>query len=109
MTSISGISNFFTCMDMDRNGDIWAGTSRSGLRHIDGKTFAVSEMPDMPLTNGGMLHNDIYTVMSDPRGGLWVGTLFQGLCYYHPSMQKFQLAQTSPEVLILPTNPCDVF
>lgn len=96
VTSISGISNFFTCMDMDRNGDIWAGTSRSGLRHIDGKTFAVSEMPDMPLTNGGMLHNDIYTVMSDPRGGLWVGTLFQGLCYYHPSMQKFQLAQTSP-------------
>ncbi len=96
VTSIFGISNFFTCMDMDRNGDIWAGTSRSGLRHVDGRTFAVSEMPDLPLTNGGMLHNDIYTVMSDSRGGLWVGTLFQGLCYYHPSMQKFQLAQTSP-------------
>lgn len=96
ITGISGISNFFTCMDMDRNGDIWAGTSRSGLRHIDGKTFAVSEMPDMALTNGGRLHNDIYTVMADPRGGLWVGTLFQGLCYYHPGMQKFQLAQTCP-------------
>ena len=93
---ISGISNFFTCMDMDRDGNVWAGTSRSGLRRIDGKTFSVSEMPDMALTNGGRLHNDIYAVMADPRGGLWVGTLFQGLCYHHPGMQKFQLAQTCP-------------
>ena len=35
VASISGISNFFTCMDMDREGNLWVGTSRSGLRHID--------------------------------------------------------------------------
>ena len=95
VAGISGISNFFTCMDLDVNGDVWAGTSRSGLRHIDGRTFAVTEMPDMELVNGGRLDNDIYTVLADEWGGLWVGTLFQGLCYHHPSMQKFQLVQTS--------------
>lgn len=94
VAGISGISNFFTCMDLDINGDVWAGTSRSGLRHIDGRTFAVTEVSDMELVNGGRLHNDIYTVLADAWGGLWVGTLFQGLCYHHPSMQKFQLAQT---------------
>ena len=40
------------------------------------------------------MENDIYTVFSDRNGGIWVGTLFQGLCYYHPSMQKFSLGHT---------------
>lgn len=96
VADISGISNFFTCMDVDSNGNVWAGTSRSGLRHIDARTFAVTVIPAMPLVRCGVLDNDIYTLLADPRGGLWVGTLFQGLCYHHPSMQKFQLVQTLP-------------
>ena len=109
VTSIFGISNFFTCMDMDRNGDIWAGTSRSGLRHVDGRTFAVSEMPDLPLTNGGMLHNDIYTVMSDSRGGLWLVRCFRGFATIIPACKNSNWHRLLREVLILPTNPCDVF
>ena len=94
VADISGISNFFTCMDLDCSGDVWAGTSRSGLRHIDHKTFRVEELPVLPLVDGGEINNDIYTLLADGQGGLWVGTLFQGLCYYHPTMQKFGLAQT---------------
>ena len=91
---ISGLSNFFTCMDLDRDGNVWVGTSKSGLRIIDARTFEVTTLPALELTDGGTLENDIYTVFSDWNGGIWVGTLFQGLCYYHPSMQKFSLGHT---------------
>lgn len=94
VATIKGISNFFTCMDMDNEGNVWVGTSKSGLRHIDGKTFEVTHLPGMSLINGGIQDNDIYTLFVDPNDGIWIGTLFQGLCYYHPSMQKFQLIQT---------------
>lgn len=94
VVTIKGISNFFTCMDMDKDGNVWVGTSKSGLRYIDGKTFEVTHLPGMSLINGGVQDNDIYTLFIDPNDGIWIGTLFQGLCYYHPSMQKFQLIQT---------------
>lgn len=81
-------------MDMDNDGNVWVGTSKSGLRYIDGKTFEVTHLPGMRLINGGIQDNDIYTLFIDPNNGIWIGTLFQGLCYYHPSMQKFQLIQT---------------
>ena len=80
MGSISGVSNFFTCMDLDRNENVWVGTSRSGLRFIDRETFHVTQIPDIPMVNGGVLDNDIYAIMVDDNNGLWVGTLFQGLC-----------------------------
>lgn len=92
--TISGLSNFFTCMDLDLDGNVWVGTSKSGLRIVDAQTFKVTTLPVLELTNGGALENDIYTVFSDRNGGIWVGTLFQGLCYYHPSMQKFSLGHT---------------
>lgn len=95
VAGIAGLSNFFTCMDIDKDGNVWAGTSRSGLRYIDGRTFQITTLPGMALQDGGMLHNDIYTVMVDGNNGLWVGTLFQGLCYHHRAMQKFQLVQTA--------------
>lgn len=40
------------------------------------------------------MENDISSVFADENGGIWVGTLFQGLCYYHPCMRKFMLGHT---------------
>ncbi|MDR0681107.1 MAG: helix-turn-helix domain-containing protein [Dysgonamonadaceae bacterium] len=92
--SISGPSNFFTCMDIDRDGNVWVGTSRTGLRYIHSKTLEVENIPLINIKGGGVSDNDIHSVLVDNNNGLWVGTLFQGLYYYHPSMQKFQLIQT---------------
>ncbi|KAA6349795.1 Sensor histidine kinase TmoS [termite gut metagenome] len=94
VATISGISNFFTCMDIDMNGNVWVGTSLSGLRYIDCNTFQVETIAGLKIDKGGISNNDIYTVFADDYNGVWVGTLFQGLYYYHPSMQKFQLIQT---------------
>lgn len=92
-TAVSGASNFFTSMDLDKNGNVWAGTSWLGMRKIDGKTHKVETISGLKLTNGGVSYNDIQCVFIDDSNGLWVGTLWQGICYYHPSMHKFRIVQ----------------
>lgn len=94
LATISGRSNFFTCMDIDNNGDIWLGTSLSGLRCIEHDTFQTTVIPGMRLDSGDTLVNDIHAVYADDNNGIWVGTLFQGICYYQPGRRKFQMVQT---------------
>lgn len=94
VATIKGASNFFTCMDIDKDENVWVGTSWSGLRKIDGKTHVVEIIHGLRLGSGGMLTNDIQCLYADESGGLWIGTLWQGMCYYHPSMYKFGLIQS---------------
>ncbi len=94
IATIKGASNFFTCMEMDKDGNIWVGTSWSGLRKIDANSHAVETISGLRLSNGGILNNDIQCLFADDNGGLWVGTLWQGMCYFNPSMYKFGLIQS---------------
>lgn len=94
IATIKGMSNFFTCMDLDKEGNAWIGSSWSGLRRIDNSTHAVETMPGLQLGDGSVLSNDIQCVFADINDGVWVGTLWQGFCYYNPSMYKFKLIQT---------------
>lgn len=94
LLTINGMSNFFTCMDMDTGGNVWVGSSWSGLRRIDGKTHRIQAMSGLLLNDGNVLRNDIQCVLADNNHGVWVGTLWEGLCYYNPSMYKFRLVQT---------------
>lgn len=96
VNSISGLSNFFTCMDVDSRGNVWMGTSKSEIRIVDGKTSGIQSFTGMPLTTGGTLVNDISAIHIDGDGGVWIGTLFQGICYYHPRMLKIDLWHTVP-------------
>jgi signal transduction histidine kinase/DNA-binding response OmpR family regulator/ligand-binding sensor domain-containing protein len=101
IAGIEGLSNFFTCMDLDTDGNVWVGTSWSGLRRIDCHTHEVEKMAGLRLDTGGELNNDIQCVFVDNNSGLWVGTLWQGICYYHPSMKKFKLVQTKQEKTLI--------
>jgi signal transduction histidine kinase/DNA-binding response OmpR family regulator/ligand-binding sensor domain-containing protein len=94
VAGIEGPSNFFTCMDLDADGNAWVGTSWSGLRKIDGRTHQIETFDGLKLENGGTLTNDIQCVFVDKDNGLWIGTLWQGICYRHPSIKKFKLFQT---------------
>lgn len=89
--SIAGHSNFFTCMDLDQNGNVWVGTSASGLRFIDKNTLSVKTLEGILLENGNTVYNDIFSIFVDDYNGVWIGTLFKGLYYYHPSMRKFDM------------------
>lgn len=101
ITTISGRHSFFTCMDIDKKGDVWLGTSFGELRRIDNNTYNVSSMPGLKLDNGATLTNDIYTIFADDNDGIWVGTLFQGLGYYQPNRKKFQLEEIQPNGSLL--------
>lgn len=101
VSTISGRSHFFTCMDLDTKGNVWLGTSSSELRYINYKTFDVTSLQGLKLDNGGILQNDIHSVFVDENDGVWVGTLFQGLCYYHPNRKKFELVQVLPNESLL--------
>ncbi|MCD8166025.1 MAG: hypothetical protein LUE93_07785 [Bacteroides sp.] len=68
--TISGFSNFFTCMDLDREGNVWVGTSRTGLRFIEKESFEVHTLPGMKLDTGGMIYNDVFSVFVDDYNGL---------------------------------------
>lgn len=94
--TISGTDNFFTCMDIDQNGSVWVGTSKSGIATITGPDHAIIQTQEFNIPGYGPLQNDIYDIYCDDEGGIWVGTLFMGLCYYHPMMNRFQYASTSP-------------
>ena len=94
LLDIDGMSNFFTCMDMDADGNVWVGSSWSGLRRIDRRTHRVQTISGLPLSDGNVLRNDVQCILADNNHGVWVGTLWEGLCYYNPAMYKFRLVQT---------------
>lgn len=94
LLTIEGASNFFTSMDVDTEGNVWVGSSWSGLRKIDKRTHEVSLMSGLQLSDGSVLNNDIQCILTDNNHGVWVGLLWQGICYYNPSMYKFRLIQT---------------
>lgn len=91
---IPGRSNFFTTMAADPKGNIWLGSSWSGLRIIDGETLEVTEYPSLPLESGRLLSNDIQDIHIDDNGGAWVGTLWQGIAYHHSKMNPFHTFHT---------------
>ncbi|SEK77846.1 Signal transduction histidine kinase [Parapedobacter koreensis] len=95
-TNIAGLSNFFTCMDVDQDGNAWVGTSLAEIRVVSGRSFHTQSFVGLPLTTGGRLVNDISTIYIDDDNGVWIGTLFQGICYYHASMRKINLIHTVP-------------
>lgn len=96
VSSISGLSNFFTTMDIDKSGNIWLGTSKAQVRVINGEDFSTETFTGLPLTSGGTIVNDISSIYVDADNGVWIGTLFQGVGYYHPSMIKVSLKHTLP-------------
>lgn len=91
--------DLLTCMDRDANGNIWVGSSKSGLRIIDGKSFEILHLPLLTLETGESINNDIHSIKIDSMQGVWLGTFNQGVLYYHPAMHKF----SQLEVELFPT------
>lgn len=84
--------SLFTSMDVDHEGNAWVGSVSRGVYIIMRHNLAVTQMTDIPLQTGETIHNDIHSLCFDSRNGsMWIGFFSQGLCYYHPSMNKFPL------------------
>ncbi len=86
-------SDQLTSMDLDADGNLWLGSSKSGLRIVDTERFTVDQLPYLSLVSGDQItHNtDITALHIDPDDGVWIATLTEGILYYHRSMNKFPL------------------
>lgn len=91
---IEGQSNFFTDIDVAKDGTLWASTSWSGLHKIDARHFTVEKTNNIILANGSLLKNDIQSICIDPNGGLWLALLWQGICYWNAGMFPFKTIQS---------------
>lgn len=63
------------CSLQDRAGNLWFGTTENGLYKYDGKSFS------RYLETDGLISNDIYCLLEDANGKIWIGTK-AGLCLY---------------------------
>lgn len=87
-----GHYSWFTSMDVDKGGNAWVGTVQDGFYVIDMHSFLVNRILDIPLLSGKTLQNGIQSIYCDhTNNAIWIGLFNQGICYYHPSMNKLML------------------
>ena len=73
------------CGLQDKAGNLWFGTTENGLYKYDGKSFK-----QFTVTNG-LNSNNIYSILEDKDGKIWIGTE-AGLCLYDgKSFAKIQI------------------
>jgi ligand-binding sensor domain-containing protein len=63
------------CGLQDKAGNLWFGTSDSGLYKYDGKSFRQF------LVDDGLNSNSINDILEDKDGRIWIGTK-AGVCLY---------------------------
>lgn len=63
------------CSLQDTAGNLWFGTTQNGLYKYDGKSFRQFLMAD------GLISNNIWSLLEDKDGKIWIGTE-AGLCLY---------------------------
>ena len=70
----------------DSLGFVWIGTS-TGLQRYDGYDFRVYR--NNPFDTSSIPSNQVYSLLVDHSGRLWVGTQDKGLCLYDALRDRF--------------------
>jgi signal transduction histidine kinase/CheY-like chemotaxis protein/ligand-binding sensor domain-containing protein len=76
--------NSITAIEQTKDGFIWLG-SRDGLIRFDGENFKTFNSTNTPVFTS----DDIWTLLTDSKGNLWIGTHEGGLIKYNDG--KFQV------------------
>ncbi len=63
------------CSLQDKAGNLWFGTTANGVYKYDGKSFRQFLVAD------GLISNNIFSILEDKDGKIWIGT-HSGLCLY---------------------------
>lgn len=62
----------------------------SGFWVINGAKGSRDYLPALKTVDGSVINTEISTLFFDRQGGFWLGTLNQGLLYYHPQRYQFR-------------------
>lgn len=84
---LSGESVISICED--RNGNIWVGTSKSGLNRLDRETGKITHFIHYKNDPGSISHNSIPCLYVDNAGTVWAGTN-DGLNRFNDKTGTFQ-------------------
>jgi signal transduction histidine kinase/CheY-like chemotaxis protein len=70
---------------------LWVGTVADGIYHLPlSPTGAVAGPAVHYTTANGLLHNQIYALLADRRGRVWVATHGTGLAVWQPRQRRFE-------------------
>ena len=78
----------------DGSGDYWLGTRQGAVRrNAQGGEIVYRAQPLMP---GGLPGEDVFDLLADREGGLWLATLDGGVAYLAPTWRRFSQWREEP-------------
>lgn len=78
---------------VDDSGRLWVGLYDRGLVQLSSQTHDVMVSYSMGVgaeRDNSLCGNEILDLESDASGGLWVATLGNGICRFHPDQGRFE-------------------
>ena len=86
-------SNYVRALNKDLYGRLWVGTVK-GLNILEDERFI--QLQSDPFTQGSLSHPSVRCISRDYQGGMWLGTWFGGINYWHPLKNRFTNIQRQP-------------
>lgn len=87
-------SDYIRVLKTDPEGRLWIGTF-DGLSIRDPKTGRITRHVHLP-EQGSLSHNSIRSIFIDAQQGVWLGTYYGGVNYYHPLACRFGVLRNNP-------------
>lgn len=74
------------CFENDTT--LWIG-SYEGINVLDLGNGSISSSRFQPFDSASLSHDSVKTIFVDAQGGVWLGTYYGGVCYFHRSRNRF--------------------
>jgi signal transduction histidine kinase/CheY-like chemotaxis protein/HPt (histidine-containing phosphotransfer) domain-containing protein len=79
---------------------LWVGTVADGMYYLPLARTGTTLLPAVHFTTAnGLLHNQIYTLLADHTGRVWIGTHGTGLSAWEPGSRRFHHYRVHPSGL----------
>jgi len=79
----------------DRSGNLWIGTLEQGLFRFNSQVGKITNSKHQDDDPNSLWFNNIYSVMTDKVGALWIGRM-DGIDKYDPHQKKFSNIPINP-------------
>ncbi len=88
---------------MDDKRRLWVGTY-DGLNIYNEADDSFWSIKSSEIQDESLSHNSVRCIFKDSQGGMWLGTYWGGLNYYHPLCNRFQNIKHVPMLNSLSDN-----
>lgn len=88
-------SDYIRALAVDMESRLWVGTINS-LNIYDEKKDEFIVYNSDPVREGSLSQASVRSIYCDSQGGMWLGTYFGGLNYYHPLRRRFRVIKNIP-------------